>query len=166
MFEKLLRAGEPSWRDHSRQPRLPVLSSLLTSPVSYFHFLFSSFLFTFFYVCLFGESIRKLRLCSYVESSSSRCLLSLFFIIFDTEDTVWFWLGVVSIFMRKSDFCHVDIWVKVFAKLSEYDFKMFGLSQFSLSWLLRNDFQSFFLHVLNLVVRWMLMHVSWENSQV
>ena len=62
--------------------------------------------------------------------------------------------------MRKSDFCHVDIWVKIFVKLSEYDFKMIGLSRFLLSWLLRNDFQSFFLHVLNLVVRWMLMHVS------
>ena len=62
--------------------------------------------------------------------------------------------------MRKSDFCHVDIWVKIFVKLSEYDFKMIGLSRFLLSWLLRNDFQGFFLHMLNLVVRWMLMHVS------
>ena len=35
-------------------------------------------------------------------------------------------------------------WIKIFVKLFEHDFKIFGLSQFLLSWLLRNAFQSSF----------------------
>ena len=35
--------------------------------------------------------------------------------------------------MHEIYLCHVDIWVKIFAQLSECDFDLFGLSQFLVS---------------------------------